>query len=88
MIRIYPKLLRYASCYNPSNKADINDELVELVNKDQNGLKIAFILDSAATINTVANINCFYSYKEMNTTVNWGKANSLKEKYQGDILIK
>ena len=47
-----------------------------------------FIINSAATINTIHRIDYFFRYKEINKIISWGKAKSLIAKYQGDILIK
>ena len=90
------------SLYNPSYNHDMADannipdclvtsDLVDLTySKLEYTMSpcIKFIIDSAATINTVSNKNYFYSYKEVNKTVSWGKATHLKVKGQGNILIK
>ena len=74
-------------CYKSPNKNAVTDnQLDDLVEKGNSS--ITFIIDSAATINTVYDIKYFYSYKEVNKTVNWGRAKTLKVKYQGDIYIK
>lgn len=76
-------------CYNykyPYKKAVTDNQLDGLVEKEYSD--ITLILDSAATINTVSDIKYFYSYKKVNKTVNWGKARTLKVKYQGDIYIR
>lgn len=81
-------------CYNLNNKdnAVTDNQLDDLVEDNDmlynQGSKIHLILDSAATINTVFDMKYFYIYREVNKTVNWGKANTLKVKFQGDILIK
>jgi hypothetical protein len=69
-----------------------NSELDHLVTNNhllpQEGLKVDFIINSAATINTIHRIDYFFSYKEINKIISWGKAKSLIAKYQDDILIK
>lgn len=76
--------------HNPNNnEAANNSKLDYLVNKPYSlGQNVNFIVDSAATINTVCNLKYFANYKEINKQVNWGKAKSLKVKYQGDLYIK
>jgi len=70
-------------------KLAANKKLDNLVYKAPNKeVKVNFIIDSAATINTVSNLNYFDNYMPTNLTITWGKANSLKAKYKGDILIK
>ena len=51
-------------------------------------LKIRFIIDSAATINTIADLKNFTSYKPCKTIVKWGNANNLTSQYKGEITIK
>jgi hypothetical protein len=68
-----------------------NSELDQLVTKEHlfdRESKVDFIIDSAATINTIHRMDYFFRYKEINKIISWGKAKSLKAKYQGDILIK
>jgi hypothetical protein len=59
----------------------------ELARKDRK-LKIRFIIDSAATINTIADLQNFTSYKPYKTIVRWGEANNLTSQYRGEVTIK
>ena len=52
------------------------------------GQKVNFIIDSAATISTISNLNYFSSYKPTSTIVRWGKASTITATYKGEIYIK
>ena len=63
---------------------EIGDELARKGIK----LKIRFIIDSAATINTIADLQHFTSYKPCKTIVRWGEANNLTSQYRGEVTIR
>ena len=63
---------------------EIGDELARKGRK----LKIRFIIDSAATINTIADLQHFTSYKPCKTIVRWGEANNLTSQYRGEVTIR
>ena len=73
---------------NNDHRAATDNILVNLVQSYIIGTKVNFIIDCAATINTVCNLNYYYKYKPCHTLVSWGKANSLIAKYKGDIILK
>ena len=46
------------------------------------------VVDSGATINTTYKKEFLHNYKQINKTVNWGKASTINVEGQGDLYIK
>ena len=70
------------------HRAANNKSLDHLVKSYQIGPKVDFILDTAATVNTICDLKYFYAYEKCNTPVSWGNANSLRAKYKGNVLLR
>jgi hypothetical protein len=47
-----------------------------------------FVIDTAATISVITNINYFFYKKAVSETVNWGKALRIPIRYKGSIAIR
>lgn len=80
----YNPIILYTNKHNTSLKT-MKEPTME---KYTSRLIFNFVLDTAATIYTICNLNLFSSYETTDIQINWDSANKLKAKYKEILILK